>query len=166
MPTNRDMREHVAVSQPIPLGSKEGAGKHSALISHGVAEELSLVPFHDRARAPLTRRVLSGSSIHEHLQRRVVVHELCDVRAEPRSYCDPHVHDFEEVNLLVSSTSLRYVVRLGDETYFVDAPASIHVPAGLVHSANVFEGSGFFIALLDTVQYSAAIAPGVRSPAG
>jgi hypothetical protein len=164
--TNHGMREHCAVAQPIAFGANGAAGKHATLISRGVSEELCLVPFHDRAQAPLSRRVLSDASIHEHLQRRIVMHELRDVRAERRSYCDPHVHDFAEVNLLLSSTQLRYLVRLGDETYFVDAPASIHVPAGLVHSANVFEGSGFFIALLDTVQYSAAVAPGVRSPAG
>jgi hypothetical protein len=132
-----------------------GTGQHAALISHGVLEELSLVPFHNRDQAPLTRRVLSSTSIHEDLGRRIVVHELREVRAERRHYCDPHFHDFAEVNILLSSTRLRYVVHLGDETYFVEAPASIYVPAGLVHSANVVEGSGFFIALLETVEYSA-----------
>ena len=140
-----------------------GTGNHAGLISHGVSEALSLVPFHNRDQAPLTRRVLSGASIHASLNRRIVIHELREVRAERRNYCDPHIHDFVEVNLLLTTTRLRYEVRLGDDTYFVDAPASIHIPAGLVHSANVFEGSGFFIALLDTVKYSASTVPGLRS---
>jgi hypothetical protein len=137
--------------------------RYAALISHGLIEELSLVPFHNRDQAPLTRRVLSGPSIHEGLGRRIVVHELREVRADQRRYCDPHIHDFAEVNILLSTTQLRYEIRLGDETYFVDAPASIHVPAGLVHSANVLEGSGFFIALLDTATYSARL-PGGPEP--
>ncbi|HMI92322.1 MAG TPA: hypothetical protein VK509_13190, partial [Polyangiales bacterium] len=65
-----------------------GSGQHSELISHGVPEELSLVPFHNRDQAPLTRRVLSGPSIHTSLNRRIVIHELRDVRAEERHYCD------------------------------------------------------------------------------
>jgi len=109
------MRETTGGAQQLPLVSSEGesagagAGKNSALITRGVPEELRLVPFHDRARAPLTRRVLSGASIHDQLSRRIVVHELRDVRPERRAYCDPHVHDFAEVNLLLSLTGLRYV---------------------------------------------------------
>jgi quercetin dioxygenase-like cupin family protein len=141
----------------------EGTGQYSHLISHGVLEELSLVPFHNRDQAPLTRRVLSDASIHADLERRIVVHELREVRAGQRHYCDPHFHDFAEVNILLSTTRLTYEVRLGDDTYIVEAPASIHIPAGLVHSANVFEGSGFFLALLDTVEYSASTLPGLRS---
>jgi quercetin dioxygenase-like cupin family protein len=140
-----------------------GSRRYAALISHGVFEELSLVPFHNRDQAPLTRRVLSGPSIHESLGRRIVVHELREVRADPRRYCDPHIHDFAEVNILLSTTELRYEIRLGDESYLVDAPASVYVPAGLIHSANVLEGSGFFIALLDTATYSARL-PGAPEP--
>jgi hypothetical protein len=139
-----------------PCALAAGTGVHAHLISHGVSEALSLVPFHNRDEAPLTRRVLSGTSIHEGLGRRIVVHELREVRAEERHYCDPHFHDFAEVNILLSMTRLVYEIRLGDDTYVVEAPASIHIPAGLVHSGNVIEGSGFFIALLDTAEYSAS----------
>jgi hypothetical protein len=153
-----------ATQSPVPPArASAGPSRYGALISHGVVEELSLVPFHNRDQAPLTRRVLSGASIHDGLDRRIVAHELREVRAESRRYCAPHVHDFAEVNILLSMTQLRYEIRLGDETYFVDAPASIYVPAGLVHSANVLEGSGFFIALLDTATYSARF-PGAPEP--
>jgi hypothetical protein len=40
----------------------------------------------------------------------------------------------------------------------VEAPATIYIPAGLVHSSNVVEGSGFFIALVETADYSASVA--------
>lgn len=135
-----------------------GTGKYSGLIWSGVVEGLGQVPFHDGAEAPLTRRVLSGPSLHDGLKRRFVVHELKDVRAEQRHYCAPHFHDFAEVNLLLSASHMTYEIRLGHETYLVEAPASIHIPAGLVHSANVFEGSGFFVAMMDTANYSASTA--------
>jgi hypothetical protein len=160
------MRDISDCAQQLLQISLEGARTNACLISRGIAEELSLVPFHNRDQAPLTRRVLSGVSIHQHLNRRIVLHELREVQAERRHYCDPHVHDFAEVNLLISATRLRYLIRLGDETYVVEAPASIHVPAGLVHSANVVEGSGFFIALLDTVEYSASTAIGSQGARG
>jgi len=131
------------------------AGRYAELIWSGVLEGLGQVPFHNGAEAPLKRRVLSGPSLHER-SKRIVVHELKDVRPEQRSYCAPHFHDFAEVNLLLSASRLKYEIRLGDETYLVEAPASIHIPAGLLHSANVFEGSGFFIALMDTAHYSAS----------
>lgn len=134
----------------------DGAGKYAGLICSGVVEGLGQVPFHNGAEAPVTRRVLSGPSLHEGLNRRVVVHELKDVRPEQRSYCASHFHDFAEVNLLLSPSRLKYEIRLGQEIYLVEAPASIHIPVGLVHAANVFEGSGFFIAMMDTATYSAS----------
>jgi len=141
---------------PIPCISLAGTRTYAHLIWHGVVEGLGQVPFHSGAEAPLTRRVLSGPSLHEGLERRIVVHEVTDVSAERRHYCAPHFHDFAEVNLLLSSSRLKYEICLGDETYLVEAPASIYIPAGLLHAANVFEGSGFFIAMMDTAHYSAS----------
>ncbi|GEM_PF-540996 len=154
------MNEHIQASncqQPRLHSLVAGRGHHEGLIAHGVIEELSRVPFHNRERAPVTRRVLSGDSIHTELDRRVVIHEVRDVLAARRDYCALHFHDFAEVNLLLTTTRLTYEIRLGDDTYLVEAPASIHLPAGLAHSANVFEGSGFFIALIDTAHYSASV---------
>ena len=136
--------------------SMDGAGRYAALICRGVVEGLGGVPFHNAADAPLTRRVLSGASLQEGLKRRIVVHELDGVRPQQRRYCAPHLHDFAEVNLLLSASELKYEIRLGHETYLVEAPASIFIPAGLVHSANVFAGSGFFVAMMDTANYSAS----------
>jgi len=148
--------ESAEGGMPAPCVSVDGSGVYAHLIWRGVVEGLGRVPFHAGAEAPLTRRVLSGPSLHEDLERRIVVHELRDVGAEQRSYCAPHFHEFAEVNLLLSWSHLKYEIRLGHETYLIEAPASIHVPAGLVHAANVFEGSGFFIAMMDTAHYSAS----------
>ena len=77
---------------------------------------------------------------------------------EHRSYCEPHVHDCDEINILLSDSHLSYEIRLGDEVFVVNAPATIHIPAGVVHSANVIEGSGFYIAIVDTANYTQSVA--------
>jgi hypothetical protein len=132
--------------------------KHASLISRGEVRALKDVPFHAAGEAPLTRRLLVGDGIHAAVPKRIVAHELRHVSAEHRSYCEPHQHECVEINLLLSESSLTYEIRLGDELYLVEAPASIVIPAGLVHSANVVSGSGFFIALLESGTYAASAA--------
>ena len=76
-----------------------------------------------------------------------------------RKYCEPHRHDVDEINILLSQGHLLYDIRLGDERYEVEAPASVYIPAGLVHSANVIEGSGFFVAVIASARYEALPPP-------
>ena len=136
------------------------ATTHAALISSGLVQALHHVPFHGSGVAPLCRRVLAGPDVHPQIKKRIVAHEIREVSAGRRSYCEPHVHDCPEINILVSLTRLIYEIRLGDEVYIVEAPATIYIPAGLVHSANVVEGSGFFVALVQTANYQASVSAG------
>jgi hypothetical protein len=138
------------------------ATTHAALISPGLVQALHHVPFHGRGVAPLCRRVLAGPDVYPQINKHIVAHEVRDVSADRRSYCEPHVHDCPEINILLSLTRLVYEVRLGDEVYLVEAPATIYIPAGLVHSANVVEGSGFFVALVETGNYQASVSAGPR----
>ena len=133
------------------------ATTHAALISPGLVQALHHVPFHGSGVAPLCRRVLAGPDVHPQLEKHIVAHEIREVCAGRRSYCEPHVHDCPEINILLSLTRLIYEIRLGDEVYLVEAPATIYIPAGLVHSANVVEGSGFFVALVETADYQASV---------
>ena len=133
---------------------------HAALISPGLVQALHHVPFHGGGVAPLCRRVLAGPDVHPQVNKHIVAHEVRDVSADHRSYCEPHVHDCSEINILLSLTRLTYEIRLGDEVYLVEAPATIYIPAGLVHSANVVEGSGFFVALVQTADYQASVSAG------
>ena len=128
------------------------------LISRGRLEPLHYVPFHAHGAAPVSRRVLAGAGVHEAIGKHIVSHEIRDVPTEQRSYCEPHVHDCNEINILLSDSHLSYEIRLGDEVFVVNAPATIHIPAGVVHSANVIEGSGFFIAIVDTDNYTQSVA--------
>ncbi|MEO9327687.1 hypothetical protein [Gordonia aurantiaca] len=50
------------------------------------------------------------------------------------------MHDCPEIDILLSLDRLVHDIRLGDGSFVVEAPASIYIPAGLVHSANVIEG--------------------------
>ncbi len=133
------------------------------LISRGCVEPLHFVPFHANGTAPVSRRVLAGAGVHESLGKHMVSHEIRNVAAERRSYCEPHVHDCDEINILLSDSYLSYEICLGDEAFVVNAPATIHIPAGVVHSANVIEGSGFYIAMVDTPNYSASVGSGIAA---
>jgi hypothetical protein len=132
-------------------------GKHQALISPGIAQPLDSIPFH--ADGPLRRRLLAGQGLHPDANWHVAVHELRAVaRQSDRDYCVPHAHTCDELNLLLSFGRLVMRVDLEEESYVVQAPASIFIPAGLLHSANVIEGSGFFVALLPQGNYAQTLA--------
>jgi hypothetical protein len=153
---------HVFEMSAAPLSVRlQGGGErlHRSLIRGGISESLRHVPFHANGVAPLHRRVLAGTNVHPAIKKHVVAHEIREVSSQNRSYCEPHVHDCDEMNILLSLTGLTYEIRLGDEVYVVEAPATIHIPAGLVHSANVIEGSGFYIALLETQNYLGSVGP-------
>jgi len=67
---------------------------------------------------------------------------------ERRDYSCPHCHDDQdEINILISDTHLAYRLTFDDETYEVVAPATIWIPAGVNHSANVISGRGTFVCL-------------------
>ena len=118
---------------------------------------LESIPFHDEG--PLVRRLLAGGDIHPGAQTHVAVHRVDGVRDADRDYCDVHVHTVAELNLFLPITELVYDVVLGEETYEVEGPASVFIPAGLPHSANVRSGTGFFVAIVLGVQdYGAAFA--------
>jgi uncharacterized RmlC-like cupin family protein len=136
--------------------------KHADLISTGLVQPLHHVPFHANGIAPLTRRVMAGADVHPQLNKHLVTHELRNVSAGHRAYCEPHVHNCAEINILLSMTHLSYEIRLEDEIYIVQAPATIYIPAGLVHSANVLEGTGFFLAMLETADYAASVSAAKR----
>ena len=146
------------------IRGEEGVDKYRSLISPGLVQALDHVPFHNGGMAPLLRRVLTGDGVHPQAEKCIVVHEIQDVSADRRTYCCLHVHQCPEINVLLTLTHLTYEIALGDEVFLVRAPASIYIPAGLAHSANVVEGSGFFVALIEASEY-AATAPNVDNPA-
>ncbi|HTD95084.1 MAG TPA: hypothetical protein VK644_14765, partial [Chitinophagaceae bacterium] len=75
-------------------------------------------------------------------------HEVSDVVSPPREYTNAHVHhDCNEINLIISPGKLIYRVELNGEARQAESNSSIWIPRGTVHSANVLQGSGYFITI-------------------
>jgi mannose-6-phosphate isomerase-like protein (cupin superfamily) len=102
---------------------------------------LSNVPFHDNTES-ITRWFAAGFPVH------LAVHEVSPVINPPAEYTQPHVHDdSDEVNIIISQHILLYKIQVGDEAYTVSNNACIWIPRGIVHSANVLQGSGYFVTI-------------------
>lgn len=104
-------------------------------------QSLSNVPFHDNTES-ITRYVANNFPLY------LAVHEVSPVRAIPPVYTQPHVHDdFDEVNIILSNEHLLYRIQLGSREYTVANNTCIWIPRGMIHAANVLEGSGHFITI-------------------
>jgi vacuolar-type H+-ATPase subunit I/STV1 len=130
--------------------------KHKGLITEGIEQPLELVKFHNAA--PFTRRLMSGKSLNNNSKMHIAVHEIKNkLPKEMRKYSTPHAHNCSEWNLILSFDHLVFEIMLDDEFYEVKAPASIYIPSALIHCANVIEGQGFYIALLDCIDYDKSL---------
>ncbi|SHO44479.1 cupin domain-containing protein [Anaerocolumna xylanovorans] len=66
----------------------------------------------------------------------------------PETYTQMHSHEEEEINILISEDKdFQYEVRIEDETFIVSANSSIFIPSNALHSTNVINGSGYYIAI-------------------
>jgi quercetin dioxygenase-like cupin family protein len=102
---------------------------------------LSSIAFHNNTRS-IKRYFAENFPLH------IAVHEVSAVKSAPSEYTLPHSHeDFEEINIIISPERLLYKIQLGNDEYTVSNNANIWIPKGMLHSANVLEGSGYFIAL-------------------
>jgi hypothetical protein len=79
----------------------------------------------------------------------LAIHRVVDALPDQeRKYTDAHTHDVDEINIIIGDEDgLEYEIQLGDERFQVRSNASVYIPAGLPHSANVCSGSGYFVAL-------------------
>lgn len=127
--------------------------RYSNLISHGVLEGLQSVKFH--SDAPFLRRLMSNFSDSYSIGKHIAVHEIKNnLSLKHRSYTELHAHNCDEWNIILSFEKLVFEICLDNESYEVSAPATVYIPQGLLHSANVLEGSGFYICVLDTSDYN------------
>jgi hypothetical protein len=147
---------------PKKSAPREGIGhtapsQYSHLISSGISESLAGVPFHQQG--PLHRRRMSGQELQPQANLYIAVHEIHGAEQSlDRQYSAPHVHTCAELNLLFSFERLVFRVTLGEETHICQAPAGILIPPGLMHSANVVEGRGFFVVILGCSDYLQSLA--------
>jgi len=111
------------------------------LLFEFVRSSLANVPFHENSPA-ISRLVADKFPLH------LAVHQISQLSQPPAPYTFPHLHEEEdEINILLSAGLLKYSIMLADEYHIVTANSSIYIPRGMVHSANVLEGAGFFITL-------------------
>lgn len=136
------------------------SSQYKDLISSGVVQPLEEVVYHRAAPAPLIRRLMAGGSVLPDANHHIAVHEFSAAAPQERSYCEPHQHECGEINLLLSWEQLVFRISLGDEIYTVRAPATVYIPARVLHSANVIEGTGFLIAILANGNYASTFASG------
>lgn len=129
--------------------------KYEHLITHGVEQELSTVAYHHNA--PLTRYVLlQKDKVDGDGGLRIVSHIINNLPPVVDPYCELHWHDFDEVNHILSeNNTLKYRIKLDDEIYEVISPATVYIPKGVKHSAEVISGKGIFIAITFCKEYRA-----------
>lgn len=127
-------------------------GQYQKFIKKGIPESLDTVPFHKNA--PIRRlSMLSKTRIPES-DTHIAVHFIDALKKIP-NYSEPHRHDYDEINLILSEDSeLIYEVQLGDESYKVTSPSSVFIPKGLRHNAQVISGKGIFVCIILSSNYA------------
>ena len=130
--------------------------RYSHLIKAGIAKPLETIVFHHKEKAPLKRFVMLEKKKIKEKGLRIVVHIIKKAVKKARYYCEVHRHDYDEINLILSEKGkLLYRIQLEDEVYIVKSPASIYIPKGVRHSANVISGEGIFVADIFVEPYKA-----------
>ncbi|GKS67699.1 hypothetical protein YTPLAS73_12460 [Nitrosarchaeum sp.] len=126
--------------------------KYKKYITKGIHEPLSKIPFHQKTSikriSMLSTKIIPESKIH------TAVHfiDLSDKKIP--KYSILHKHDVDEVNLIISQDDkLVYEIQLDDETYEVSSPATIFIPKGVSHRADVISGKGIFVCLILSNKY-------------
>ena len=134
-------------------------------IVKGRVEPLAGVPFH--SEGPLTRWLLASEEMAPGSGVFIALHEFSSVEPARRDYCRPHRHDHDEINVFHTTSRLEVEVDLDGETFVLEAPATVLIPAGVRHAANVRSGSGFMVAILLDGSYRATdgAGPGEGRPA-
>ena len=112
-----------------------------SLIFKMLPAALSGVPFHQNTES-ITRYFSKGFPVH------LAVHEVSPVATTPAEYTQPHIHsDSDEVNIIISKDSLLYKIQLDTDEYIAGNNSCIWIPRGMIHSANVLKGAGYFITI-------------------
>lgn len=126
--------------------------KNDHLVTHGVELPLQNIKFHEQA--PLKRILMSGLGSSANFDMHIAIHEINeDLPFEHREYSKKHRHNCDEWNIILGSEGFTFEITLDEEIYEVQSPATVFIPKGMRHSANVLKGKGFYIAIVDTLDY-------------
>jgi len=89
--------------------------------------------------------LLKEADIHIGLQ------EIRHVPHNCKPLAQPHKHDTSEYYLIIGNLTLE--VTLGVDKHHVDGPATVFVPAGVVHTLRPIKGSGYFVVVMKGEEY-------------
>lgn len=129
--------------------------KYQKFIKKGVIEPLEKVPFH--SKAPIKRLSMLSKKIVPQSDTHIAVHFVNGSRTKYPQYSSFHKHNCDEINLILSeSGKLTYKIQLGDESYRVSSPATIFIPKGVRHKANVISGKGIFVCIILSDKYKSS----------
>lgn len=123
--------------------------RYKKFITKGVNEPISKIPFHKKAPikriSMLSEKRIPESKIH------AAVHFVNSKKTT--KYSKLHSHDVDEINMILSEGNLVYEIQLEDEIYKVRSPATVFIPKGTRHRADVISGSGMFVCLIMSNKY-------------
>ena len=129
--------------------------KFQKYIKKGVVEPLENIPFH--GKAPIKRLLMLDKASIPESSNYVSVHVIKDLPKEFPKYSELHKHDCDEINLILSEDDkLIYKVQFENELYEVSSPATIFIPKGVKHSAEVLSGKGIFVCIILQGDYNAS----------
>lgn len=126
--------------------------KYEKFIKKGVTEPLNKIPFH--SDAPIKRLSMLSKKLIPESNTHIAVHYIDNSEEIPK-YSQPHKHDHDEINMILSEDStLTYDIQLEDEMYEVSSPATIYIPKGLEHNAQAKSGKGMFVCIILSDDYT------------
>jgi mannose-6-phosphate isomerase-like protein (cupin superfamily) len=115
--------------------------KKGSFIHELVPSALADVPFHEDTKS-IIRFFAENFPVY------IAVHEISPVMLPPKEYTQLHIHeDNDEINIILSRQSLLYKIQIGEEEYIAGNNSCIWIPRGVMHSANVLQGTGHFITM-------------------
>ena len=128
--------------------------KYKRFITKGISEPLSQVPFH--GAAPIKRRLMLDKKLVPKSDMHIAVHYV-NARKKMPQYSKLHKHNVDEINLILSENGkITYEIQLDDEIYRVSSPATVFIPKGIMHRAQVLSGKGIFVCLIFSSNYKSS----------
>ena len=94
----------------------------------------------------LSQRNIPEANMH------IAIHFI-DTTKKLSKYSKLHCHNVDEINMILSNEKLVYEIQFEDEIYKVKSPATIFIPKGTRHRADVLSGKGMFVCMIMAKKY-------------
>jgi 2-isopropylmalate synthase len=120
---------------------------HDALVT--VAPRISSTELRYHRHGPGERYVMIDERFVPDCRQYCIVRQVPKLDDYGMGHVDRHAHTCDSLFLFVGNasdlTGLSVEVSLGEKTVTIRSPASVFIPAGLVHSYRVLDGAGLFM---------------------